>query len=227
MSDNKKILLWGGGSQARIINEMLIELDIGSPMVIFDSSLKEIKFNSLARFINDIDELKIFLPAISHYVVCIGNEHGYARYVISQNLEKIGLEPLNLMHHTCYLDKTSIYKNGLIAMPFSMVHKFCMIGSQVIINSNATIEHESLVGNGVHIMSNASISGRAIINDYATIGTNATILPDITVGEGSFVGAGSVVSKNVSPYTVVLGNPAKFYKENKLSINQADLDAMF
>jgi acetyltransferase-like isoleucine patch superfamily enzyme len=102
-----------------------------------------------------------------------------------------------------------------------------MIGSQVIINSNATIEHESLVGNGVHIMSNASISGRAIINDYATIGTNATILPDITVGEGSFVGAGSVVSKNVSPYTVVLGNPAKFYKENKLSINQADLDAMF
>ena len=222
MSNKKKVLLWGGGSQARIINEMLIELDIGTPAVIYDSSLKEIKFNSLARFINDIDQLKILLPAISHYVICIGNEHGYARYVIAQNLKKIGLEPLNLVHHTSYIDKTSIYGNGLIAMPFAMVHKFCKIGMQVIINSNATIEHESVIGNGVHIMSSASISGRAVINDYATIGANSTILPDITIGEGAFVGAGSVVTKNVSPYTVALGNPAKFFRENRLSINQSD-----
>ena len=42
----------------------------------------------------------------------------------------------------------------------------------------------------------------------ASIGANATILPGITIGEFSVVGAGSVVTKDVAPHSVVVGNPA-------------------
>lgn len=45
------------------------------------------------------------------------------------------------------------------------------------------------------------------------IGINAVILPGVTVGEGSIVGAGAVVTKDVEPYTVVVGVPAKFLKK--------------
>lgn len=41
------------------------------------------------------------------------------------------------------------------------------------------------------------------------IGFNASILKGVTVGEGAIVGAGSVVSKDVAPFTVVAGNPAR------------------
>lgn len=51
--------------------------------------------------------------------------------------------------------------------------------------------------------------GKIIIEDDAWIGANATILKGITVGEGSVVAAGSVVTKDIAPYTVVGGNPAK------------------
>lgn len=44
------------------------------------------------------------------------------------------------------------------------------------------------------------------------IGAKVIILKGVTVGEGAIVGAGSVVTKNVEPYTVVAGNPAKFIK---------------
>src|SRR5690606_15060402 len=47
-----------------------------------------------------------------------------------------------------------------------------------------------------------------IIEDYVWIATNAMILPGVTIGKGAVVGAGSVVSKDVKPYTVVVGNPA-------------------
>lgn len=45
------------------------------------------------------------------------------------------------------------------------------------------------------------------------IGTNAVILPGVTVGEGSLVGAGAVVTKDVEPYSVVVGVPAKLIKK--------------
>jgi UDP-2-acetamido-3-amino-2,3-dideoxy-glucuronate N-acetyltransferase len=43
----------------------------------------------------------------------------------------------------------------------------------------------------------------------ASIGANATILPGLTIGEGAMVGAGAVVTKDVPPHAVVVGNPAR------------------
>lgn len=51
--------------------------------------------------------------------------------------------------------------------------------------------------------------GTIQIKDDAWIGAGAIILPDITIGEGSVVGAGAVVTKDVEPYTIVAGVPAK------------------
>ncbi len=43
----------------------------------------------------------------------------------------------------------------------------------------------------------------------AKIGANSTLLPGVTIGEGALVGAGSVVTRDVAPFTVVVGNPAR------------------
>jgi len=50
------------------------------------------------------------------------------------------------------------------------------------------------------------------IEPWADIGVNAVILPGITVGKGSIVGAGSIVTKNVPPFAIVAGIPAKFLR---------------
>jgi len=48
-----------------------------------------------------------------------------------------------------------------------------------------------------------------LVKKGASIGANATILPGLTIGEGAMVGAGSVVTKDVQPRTLVVGNPAR------------------
>jgi UDP-2-acetamido-3-amino-2,3-dideoxy-glucuronate N-acetyltransferase len=48
-----------------------------------------------------------------------------------------------------------------------------------------------------------------VVEDDVTIGANATILPGVVLGKGCFVGAGAVVTKDVPPYAMVVGNPAK------------------
>ena len=51
--------------------------------------------------------------------------------------------------------------------------------------------------------------GKVVIEDDAWIGLNAIILPGVVVGQGAVVGAGAVVTRNVPPYTIVGGVPAK------------------
>ena len=55
--------------------------------------------------------------------------------------------------------------------------------------------------------------GDTVIKSDAWIGMNAIIMPGVTIGEGAIVAAGSVVSKDVPPYTIVGGNPAKEIKK--------------
>lgn len=51
------------------------------------------------------------------------------------------------------------------------------------------------------------------IGDYVFIGANVTVLSGLTIGEGAIVAAGTVVSKDVPPYTIVGGNPMKMIGE--------------
>ncbi|MGF1465837.1 MAG: acyltransferase [Sandaracinaceae bacterium] len=51
------------------------------------------------------------------------------------------------------------------------------------------------------------------IEDDADLGTGAIVLPGVTVGRGAIVGAGAVVTKDVAPYAVVAGNPARPLRE--------------
>ena len=53
------------------------------------------------------------------------------------------------------------------------------------------------------------VSKKVTIGDCVWIGPNAILLPSITIGEGAVVAAGSVVTHDVAPYTVVGGIPAK------------------
>jgi acetyltransferase-like isoleucine patch superfamily enzyme len=62
-----------------------------------------------------------------------------------------------------------------------------------------------------------TVHGTIHIEDDAWIGAGAIILPNVTVGEGAVVGAGAVVTKDVEPYTIVAGVPAKKINEVLMS----------
>lgn len=67
--------------------------------------------------------------------------------------------------------------------------------------------------------------GLVLIEDDVWIGSNAMIISggkNITVGEGSIIAAGAVVTKDVAPYTIVAGIPAKYIK-NRFSEDQLSL----
>ena len=56
---------------------------------------------------------------------------------------------------------------------------------------------------------------KIIIGDDVWIGQRVIILPGVKVGDGSIIGAGSIVTKNIEPYSIVAGNPARLIKIRK------------
>jgi serine acetyltransferase len=106
------------------------------------------------------------------------------------------------------------------------------IGNGVIINMSAYISGEgglvfedyALIGansnivtggHGIHdgdpvIVKNPLTYGPVHVGKGAWVGAGATLIDGVTIGEGAVVGAGSVVTRDVAPYSVYVGNPARF-----------------
>lgn len=101
------------------------------------------------------------------------------------------------------------------------------LGARTIVNFGCLIDgrhHEVVTGSDVSIGPEATIltlghdpqsadfatkGGPVTIGDRAWIGYRALVLPGVTIGEGAVVAAGAVVTRDVAPYTIVGGNPAK------------------
>lgn len=94
-----------------------------------------------------------------------------------------------------------------------------IIGRNVSIAPNVVMIPDSNANNG-HIINqipyvNKTLTkkGKIIVEDEVWIGANVTILPGVTIGTCSIIGAGSVVTKNVDPYSIYVGIPARKIRE--------------
>ena len=101
-----------------------------------------------------------------------------------------------------------------------IIGKFCQIGKGVEfvmnganhqMNAVSTFPFYTLEGwdQVLPSQNDLPLKGDTIVGNDVWIGQNVTILPGVHIGDGAIIGANSVVEKNIKPYTIVVGNPAR------------------
>ena len=89
-------------------------------------------------------------------------------------------------------------------------------GVMILTHSNPTTPLRKILGESYHVIAPVHIKRGA------WIAINVVILPGVTIGENSIVATGSVVMKDVEPYTIVGGSPARFLKAIPRPDNTSD-----
>lgn len=118
------------------------------------------------------------------------------------------------------------------------VGKRCKISSHTFICEGVTIEDNVFLGHNVTFVNDTYPRATTpdgglqtekdwkvettVVKKGASIGSGVTILANVVIGEGALVGAGSVVTKDVPPYAVVAGNPARLVRTLEPEENYAD-----
>src|SRR5690606_35444581 len=91
----------------------------------------------------------------------------------------------------------------------------------IYIGDNVGLAHNSKIytlGHNIESKYFETKGGPVYIENNVFIFSNSIVMPNLTIGEGAIILAGSVVTKDVPPYTIVGGNPAKFIRKRSPEI---------
>jgi putative colanic acid biosynthesis acetyltransferase WcaF len=95
----------------------------------------------------------------------------------------------------------------------------CYNAAPIVIGNHATISQRTYLCTASHDLTSAThpqIEKPIVIEDRAWVAAEAFVGPGVTIGEGAVVGARGCVFKDVEPWTVVGGNPARFIKKRTI-----------
>ena len=116
---------------------------------------------------------------------------------------------VSMIHPTAYVAPTARIGSGVILCPFTLVAANSTVGSNVAVNVYSSIGHDACIGKHCVISPYSAVTGAVDLGDECFLGTHCTIVPGITVGRCSKVAAGSTVTRNAEPGSLLAGNPAK------------------
>ena len=107
---------------------------------------------------------------------------------------------------------------------YSHINRGCTLDARgtIKIGNNVSVSHNVSIMSGSHDCNSVNFRGRFLpirIDDYVWIGTGAIILQGVNIGKGAVVCAGAVVTKDVDPYDVVAGIPAKTIKQRNKELD--------
>lgn len=216
----KKFLIWGAKGHAKVLDE-IIRLNNGEVIALVDkdsslvSPINNLKIlNGHHGYVNWVKEFKRLNAEFTiSAVAAIGGDKGKDRINYLKMFRLDGFETPSLLHPKSHISSTAVVGDNSQICALAFIGADASIGNACIVNTKASVDHESILEDGVHLAPGATLCGCVKIGNNVFIGAGAIILPNLTIGKNSIVGAGAVVTRDVPENVLVYGNPAKIIRK--------------
>ena len=202
MNSNPRVAIIGSGGHAHVVASTLMAK--GHTVVGFYDD-DEQKWGNCIFDIPVIGSTEMLLSSndFSHGIIAIGKNE-----VRKSIVNKLDIDWISVIHPFAWVHPDVKLGAGTIICAGAIVQPGATIGSHVIVNTKASVDHHCQVGDYVH-MAVCHLAGGASIEEGVFMALGSTVLPGVQVGSWATVGAGSIVTKNVPPGTTVVGFPAR------------------
>jgi tetrahydrodipicolinate N-acetyltransferase len=155
------------------------------------------------------------------------NKNNISKYRIETDRRNSAIPLADLTKYNCRIEPGAVIRDlveigdNCVIMMGAVLNIGAVIGKKTMIDMNVVVGGRAVVGDNCHIGAGTVLAGvieppsadPVIIEDDVLLGANVVVLEGVKVGKGAVVAAGSVVVKDVEPYTVVAGVPAKVIKK--------------
>jgi len=211
----KKIAIYGAGHLGIQFYNHLKNMDIEIVGFFDDTKTLGINDEVPAPIIGNRKSIKeMYERGLFNFILlAIGYNHMNLRDQLFWELKGYGVKFFTFIHHTCYLDKTTVVGEGAFIYPGCILDFNVKIGSNVLLNNGCIISHDSIIGNSSYLAPGVNISGFSNIGSCNFIGTGANLIDNIKTNDNITIGAGALVLKNLTDAGVYVGCPVKRIKK--------------
>lgn len=204
---NKKLVIIGAGSLGVMALDTALNEGIYSLKEIFfiddDKEIGEKIYE--VPVIGGINKLKCLDVKKHNFIIAIANNIIRKKIAENHNLSYI-----NIIHPSAVISKFAILGVGNIILPNVSIDPETIIQNHVIINKNTSLGHNVKMESFTQASPGCQLGG--IVGEGTFVGLGATILPNVKVGRFSTIGAGAVVTEEISDNCTAVGIPAKVIK---------------
>jgi sugar O-acyltransferase (sialic acid O-acetyltransferase NeuD family) len=191
-----RIVIVGAGSQGAIVADILE--CAGTPAIGFVDDTP-----GKANVLGTIDDLR----SIPHdaIIVAIGDNRlrrGLVERLAGERLAT-AIHPFTSIAASACIGEGSMISAGAIVQPNAV------IGRSVILNTKASVDHDSVIADFAHISLGATLGAKVHVGAETLIAAGATIVTGMTVGARSVIGAGALVVRDIAADVTAFGVPAR------------------
>lgn len=120
-----------------------------------------------------------------------------------------GASLTRLIHRTAVLGDNVEMADGVVLCPYTIASANNRLGRGVAVNLHSSLDHDACVGDWSQVNCHCDLTGAVQVGREVFIGSSVSIIPGVKIGDGAYLGAGSVVLRDVPPGAKVFGVPAR------------------
>lgn len=212
------LLILGASGHSKVVAEIALETGQYSELAFLDDCCSGNPVSSHFLGYPLLGPLSlIYDPLIrSSYhraIVAIGDNSLRLKYF--QKLVSHGYETPSLIHPSSFVSRTSTIGPSVVVCPLACVQSEAVVGSSSILNTGASVDHNSCLHEAVHISPGARLAGGVTVGSCSWVGIGASVIQGVRIGSGVTVGAGSTVLRDVADGLTVCGVPARAISDPK------------